>query len=343
MQALTLCCALLLATPATGDPRVAAQLRDYAHHFPQIEFLHLAPQDGASAWAELERRLGPEPRDAVYAHPPALAGTLRRVSLTRTRAMWLTGRSAASFYLKDPAVAGRARHLCVISLDPARIAGDPDAATRSLLDETLPGRGDGGRTLTHEPAVHLRFVVDHEVFHCLDRLLNGPVPRSHAAHWGGYHAHLGEQGADAYALARHLIDHGAVSDYARNLLRLRSLALLSDDIAHYTVASLLKTLGEDPLALAELTPRALAVRVSALRDAATRDHATYLSLRSTAAEARLLLGLKTAAEQPAAAPAPVSARARELAGQLRGCYRAQFGRPLSEAAQPPPRPCAGIP
>jgi hypothetical protein len=327
-----------ISGPVFADAElVAERLGYYAHHFPGIRFLHLSGGiNSAADLREVRALLGPQAREASYEHPDEVSAQLLQLSLARLNMMLMQQRASASFY-DTRSDSSRERYVCIITLDPQQVAGDALRATLSMVDASEDLLA-GMPTAHHlDPDQHLRFVIDHEVFHCLDPYVNRAIGQSHAPHWGEYMAHLNEHGADAFALAQNLVQHGGVSDYARNLLRLRALSLLSDDLNHYTVSSMLAVLRADPESMRELSPRALAVRAGALRDSALAGYEEYVLFRHAAERVPGHLGIATEGTSMSS-DTEVDARLVErLSRHASGCYLEYFGTPLVDSSEQPDR------
>ena len=290
VRALVLLSASLWAAPGVvaQEPERRAELRAqvhtrleaYADAFPELRFLVL---DGAPAeqMARLGALLGEAPASLDYEHPADLRADLMVLSLARIQLMLEAEAPSASLLHTGTA---DERPLCVITLAPCAIARDDRTATCHLLGLS-PEQGrriDRERYLPCED--YLGFVVDHEAYHCLDAWAHGPQPMSSAEHWGEYWQFRGENGADAFAMARHVQRRGGDTAFAANFARIRDWSLLHGGADHWSGATLAR-LEETRAEFSGLSARATLAGVTRLRDAVVGDYADFLIYRASVAEA----------------------------------------------------------
>lgn len=341
---------LLVADPSmaedmTGEEALNAiiseRLADYARDFPDIEFVHLrGGEDSFLSILQLRRLLGQGATNLVYEHPPELSSDLMEVSLRRVQYMLTTDSASSSLFRVGEHAAASRPELCVITLSPPTVAASDRVATEYMMpiDVAELPRTPAAHLLDHR--MHLEFVVDHEVFHCLDAYANGPIPMSDQEHWGDYMAHLNEHGADAFAVAMHVKRHGEQTDYPRNLLLVRALALLGEDSNHFTPESIHQMLDrlEGSRILGEMTPNALITLAHWVRKDVVGDYESYLQFRSAAQEAVWQTSNPLEAEDIDFRTLSFEAEDSELAQTLvtltSSCYTALFDTPLEAAPMP---------
>ena len=281
------------------------QLDLYARAFPDIRFLVLeGSENRAGILAALSGFLGPEPVNLDYEHPPEMRATLVDASLGRIALMVHYQLPSATLFRSD-APGHEGENVCVLTIDACAIARDDTRATRFMLDLTEDeiGRVPAERRLQCEE--HLRFTFEHEAYHCLSVRYGGAQPMSHEALWAEYWHFRHENGADAYAMARHLQRHGEGSVFADNLRRVRGMALYGGDVDHWTRAALDRVLALSADELAGLSPTAVFERSNRIRDAIVPDYAAYLDYRRAAVEAMATLGVDEAVVEEARASLPV--------------------------------------
>lgn len=291
--ALTLGC--LLATSAFAqeveeqrravlEQQVRTQLGEYADDFPELRFMVLegSPEE---ALGHLDSRLGRAPVSLDYEHPTEMRSHLVALALERVRIMLEANAPSAS--LLQPTA--DARPLCVITLAPCAIARDDRTATCHFLGLS-PEQGELIAREAYLPCEdYLAFVLDHEAYHCLDAWHHGPQPVSFAEHWAAYWQFRGENGADAYAMGRHLQRSGVEGPFPANFARIRDWSLLHGEADHWTGRSLAR-LEANRAEFAELSARASLLAATHVRDTAVGDYPDFLRYRASLAEALRRVG-----------------------------------------------------
>ncbi|QKT03905.1 hypothetical protein HUS23_08790 [Ectothiorhodospiraceae bacterium 2226] len=294
--------AALLAPPlfaAEREPAVQAcpaeqleqRLGSYAALYPDMRFVNLT--GGDATWADLTRLrtlLGPEPVNLDYEHPEDLRETLMRASLGRIHLMLTHQVPSAALFQAD-----RPRDppdlVCVLTIDPCQAGADDLAATRQLLNLPDGEFGNVPEAAYLRKEDFLEFVVDHEVYHCLKAHTVGPQPMSGKPLWAGYHHHLDEKGADAYALARHIKERGRITAFAENVQRIRNLALYTLDPDHFTCDAIERVLALPVDELAARNEHELLELANDLRAELDPGYPGYLAYIASAIEAIDRLGL----------------------------------------------------
>ena len=214
---------------------VLGKLEFYARHFPEINFIILdSAADTNRNMQVLIKILGQDPDPLDYEHPEKLRDDLLSVTLERIKYLLQMDAGSSTLFKPGKHALAKRKALCVITMNPWIIAKDDRAATHHLLDipdsefnTILPKN-----YLNH--ISHLKFVFDHEAYHCLDSYYNGPIPRSQNKLWSGYNILKNELGADAFGSIMNISDHGRVTRYIYTLHNIRALTLLAGDYDHYT-------------------------------------------------------------------------------------------------------------
>jgi hypothetical protein len=278
-------------SPASLDVAVAEKRRYYDEQFPEILFLTLK---GGSAWIEdvtaLAIILGQEPASLDYEHPADLRADLMTLSFKRVQLMLQYRAPSASLFRADDPKDWQEK-VCVITLDPCAIASDDEQATRHLLDLSEEEWERIAPELRLQCADYLDFVFDHEAYHCLSSLYNGPQPRSFEPLWGQYWHHRMENGADAFAIAMHLKKYGRVTRFAKNLQRIRGAALYEADIDHWTSRAIAAVLQDEPGQFGRISVREIFDYATGVRDRIVPDYDSYLGYRASAVAAMAQIGI----------------------------------------------------
>lgn len=140
---------------------------------------------------------------------------------------------------------------------------------------------------------HLAFVLDHEVFHCLDAYYNGPMPISSRPHAAPYAAYRNESGADAFGAAMRLRDSGS-DHYVRNLIHIRALTLVQEDPEHFTDRSMCRVLYAYPAEIDGKTVGEVFAFASRVRDQEVSDYEAYVAFVAAVLRASERLGVPVA-------------------------------------------------
>jgi len=230
---------------------VSNKLGFYARLYPDIGFVLLdSANDVASNLAILNKIIGEDPDPLDYEHPAYLRQTLLMATMIRIELLLQTDVGSATLFKPGNHALAKRQYVCVITMHPFKIAADNRAATRHLLDLSDAEFAAIPSAEYLDFPDHLRFALDHEVYHCLDTIYNGPVPMSHRKYWGEYYMQKEESAADAFGLIMHIAAHQSITPYARTLAHIRGLALLGGDLNHYTYPALEVALQQDPATLA---------------------------------------------------------------------------------------------
>jgi len=225
-----------LAADRGAQDIVAARLTEYARAFPELYFLHL--QGAKDTWAveALPRFLGEGAANLDYAHPQAARRLLLDTQAGRILQMLESGQPSATLFRTGRNNAAAKPYACVITLDDQRLIADPMAATAFML-------GEAASRVTVEAMLDnrlfLHFVLDHEVFHCLDAYLNGPShPRTFDVMRSHYFDFRTEYRADLFAALATRRMHVNANTFLRAMAAYRALAVADFDTPHMTAAAL---------------------------------------------------------------------------------------------------------
>lgn len=267
---------------------VIDQERDfYNAHFKEIQFVFL---EGGTHWEEdigvLALLLGHQPGNLNYQHPPELRQELMDASVSVLIHM-LRAQEPYSVLFRADTPLGWRENLCIISLDPHRLAVTDQAASGFLFDlepDQVAAIPDHKRLPSHE---FLHYLIDHEAFHCLDALYNGPQPMSDKELWGQYYNFRRENGADAYALAMNIQRRGAMGDFPRLIQDFRGMRVFQGDPDHWSYDAISRLLLLPASEIARQTPGQLFLMASRIRDEVVKDYVSYLRYSATAAHAFL--------------------------------------------------------
>lgn len=270
------------------------QLVGYARALEAMEFTQLDSGDWPGAVSGLELLLGHQPTVLDYEHPPELAADLRDVTLARIGILLQQDLPCATLFARGEQALVKRPRVCVLTLSPCAVAASDAVATGFLLDllptwtELIPADNQ------LQADLFLAFIVDHEVFHCLDSHYHGGQPRGYASHWGEYWRLRSEMAADAFAIAMHLRRARGGRRFVDNLARIRGLALQLGDPQHFTYDAIERMRQTPPEELARLS---LPELVSLARDIAAEqlpDYQGFMRFWATAHRAMEVLAVATA-------------------------------------------------
>ena len=218
------------------------KLQYYRAQYPEILILNLeGGVDFPADLVALDLVLGFQPVSLDYEHPPELRKDLMVVSFERIISMLrYQAPSAALFKADDPL--GWQEHVCVLTIDPRKIAADSNTASQHLLSLPPEAIRNIPRDFKLLSGNYLEFVIDHEIYHCLKSMYVGPQQRSHMQFWAEYNQFVEEQGADAYALGMHIKLQGEITPFTANIRRIRGMSLYNADPDHLTCKALERVL-----------------------------------------------------------------------------------------------------
>ncbi|NOQ89237.1 MAG: hypothetical protein GQ550_09955 [Gammaproteobacteria bacterium] len=267
------------------------KIEDYRHLYPEITFLILQGGDEFLAdMMTLNRELGSQPSSMDYEHTPALREDLMYVSVERIRIMLESQAPSASLFEVDSNQSHQ-EYVCVLTINPRWVAADSINATMHLLDLPQEVIQNIPQDMQLPAADYLAFVIDHEVYHCLKSMYVGPQLMSYKELWGGYNHFLNELGADAYALGMHMKTRGEVSLFARNILRIRGMALYSADPDHLTCNALKQILNVPIENITKMSANEIFDLANSIKERQLTGHDAYVQYLASAVQAMKEIGM----------------------------------------------------
>ncbi len=314
---------------------VDRKLEFYRDRFPEIEFVLLSGREQREQGiVELLWLLGDGAANLDYEHPPELRADLLQVSLARIAVLMRYGASSSALFRVGTNGQAQRAQLCVLTLDACTIARDNRQAAFYMLDFPEQEFARMPESQYLDADLHLEYVIDHEIHHCLQAHRGEPIPMSTREFWPGYIQRRNEMSADAYGLAMHILKYGTDSQYVRTLIAVRGLSLMAGDPDHYTPLSMGATLENlcQQVDSGSALERALAVATT-VRDTFDRGYEDYLKYRYAAYLAMRRLGVEddvgpsVLARLPGYQPDP--ARVDKLLHDTSVHYQLLFGGPLT--------------
>ena len=267
------------------------KVEDYRHLYPEIMFMVLQGKNKImDDMMTLDAALGDLPSSMDYEHPPELREDLMYVSAKRIRMMLQSHAPSASLFKVDNPIGGQ-EHVCVLTINPIAVAPDSIGATENLLDLPREVMQNIPKDILLSPDDYLAFVIDHEIYHCLKSMFVGPQLLSQKELWAEYNLFFNEQGADAYAVAMHIKSRGEVSRFAKNILRIRGMALYSVDPGHMTyrgIEQLLKTPIEN---IADMSANEVFDLANSIKDHLTTSYDIYVRQLASVVQAMTVIGV----------------------------------------------------
>ena len=274
------------------DSLLNEKLEFYRQLYPEISFMILKGGDELVAdMMALDLALGHEPSSLDYEHPLKLREDLMIASANRIVNMLQYRMPSASLFKADTPL-GWQENLCVLTIDPDEIAADSIRATRNLLDLPQDFIRKIPDDLRLQPTDYLEFVIDHEIYHCLHSMYVGPQKMSHKELWGEYNHFLNEQAADAYAMGVHIKTRLRVTPFAKNLLRIRGMALFSGDPDHLTCKALQQVFKVPVVDMAEMSTKDVFDRANRIQERLTISYDEYIQYLASSIQAMKLLGVE---------------------------------------------------
>ena len=198
---------------------------------------------------------------------------------------------SASLFKADTPL-GWQENLCVLTIDPDEIAADSIRATRHLLDLPEDFIQRISDDLRLNPTDYLEFVIDHEVYHCLQSMYVGPQKMSKKEFWGEYNSFLNEQGADAYALGMHINTRLELPSFARNILRIRGMSLYTADPDHLTCKALQQIFKVPVEDIAEMNAKEIFDTAHQIQERLAMSYDEYIQYLASSIQAMKELGVE---------------------------------------------------
>jgi len=222
-----------------GIKLINQQLTSYEKAFPELTFIWLRGQEDLARVQELPLLLGEGADDEDYEHGPAVRETLLEAEFSRIAGLIQQSSPSATLFRSGRNSSFKTQHVCVLTLDDRVFLSDRLAASRFFLGtEQVP------QDLIVSPVTTLRFTLNHEVFHCLDAYLNGPIfPKTRSRAHAQFSQLQAEMRADFYAAVM-LRKNKGNGKFVHTLAKVRTLGLLYWDLAHFTRPALAAALSQ---------------------------------------------------------------------------------------------------
>lgn len=225
---------------------ISDRVASYNNTYPEIHFIHLAGSSNEYLdFVRVLRLLGTEPQPLDYEHSADLREDLLDVTMHRLKLMLHTSNvSATLFRVSEDSVLER-KNLCLITLNPDDFATSGQVAVENLLNlpaETI-SKIHTARKLDNID--YLQFVLNHEMFHCVDTYLHGGQRMVGDNFSAEYDLVRRESVADAFAMAVHIKNHKGITSFARNFLHMRALWIYSNSPHHCTYETVIAVLNHE--------------------------------------------------------------------------------------------------
>lgn len=211
---------------------IQQKLDFYNKTFPEIQFVHLKNGEWEKSLQALELFIGYQATNLDYEHPADLREALLFATLEKISMMLINGIPSSYLFRVGEMPAAIKKHVCVITLNPMKNVSSNQVATQSFID--LPGS-----IITSLPEEkyldkkqHLDFIIDHEVFHCLDTFNFGGIPMSENTFSTQHTCFMRESQADMFAIAMHIKRQRKITPYVKNIIIIRGMTLLNGDCQH---------------------------------------------------------------------------------------------------------------
>ncbi len=268
------------------------KLEYYRAQYPEILIINLeGGVDFPADMVTLDLVLGHQPVSLDYDHPAEQREDLMIVSFERIiRMLRYQAPSAAMFKADNPL--GWQEHVCVLTINPRKIADDSIQSTRNLLNLPVEVIRQIPRDFQLLPGDYLEFVIDHEIYHCLKSMYVGPQQRSHKQFWAEYNQFTEEQGADAFALGMHIKTRGELSPFASNIRRIRGMSLYNADPDHLTCRALQQVMEVPVEELAGMSSNQIFELANLIKNRLAVDYPEYLQILAAAVQAMKELGVE---------------------------------------------------
>jgi len=275
----------------SSESLLNAKVEYYRQLYPEIMFMILkGGKDIQDDMTVLNLMLGDQPKSLDYEHPSTARDDLMYVSVERIRMMLQAyAPSSSLFEVSNPP--GGQELVCVLTINPTEVAASSMQATESLLDIPRKFLRKIPQELQLSPTDFLEFVIDHEVYHCLKSRYVGPQLMSSKEFWAEYNHFSNEQGADAYALGMHIKNRGEVSTFAKNILRIRGMALHSADPNHLTCKAIAQVLKIPSDQISEMNSRQIFDLANTIKVQLSGSYDEYVQFLASAVQAMQEIGV----------------------------------------------------
>lgn len=219
---------------ATADP-VDRQLAAYARQLPEMGFLRLYGDSASSMLVRLPELLGEGAANIDYEHKPFQRQDVLEAQMQRIGIMLSEDMPSATLFRVGSGSVFDHRYLCVITLNSEPYRRDRYLATRLMVS----GHDKLERQTVNTEIVNnsdfLRFMVDHEVYHCLGAYFGGPSFRMTDSNIHSQYQHyLAEAEADVFAAISFKQAVPAAETFLRKMAAFRTVSPLAMDFQHFT-------------------------------------------------------------------------------------------------------------
>ncbi len=280
----------------SSNPLLARTIHDklqaYSELYPDIAFVVLSGGNKLPVSMKfLSETLGDEPTSLDYEHPEEFRQDLNVINIARIERMLSWGLPSATLFGVGANAKINRPKVCIVTLDVERVARDKEQATHFLL--SLPVGLEAKIPVEHwiDNVAFLRYVLDHEIYHCLDSSINGPIPMSDKEMWAEYKQYYNNLGAGAYAMMMYVARTESTTTFVNTIYSLRVLSVLSGDVEHYNamVIHVFKNMPIEKLRIKG--PRDLFEWASSIRANLDPGYESYLALADAAKQVLRRLGL----------------------------------------------------
>lgn len=167
--------AVVSVTAQSGNQLIEGLITIYTRAYPEIEFRLLNTMEDYDRLLPLTKSLGEDLSNLDYEHPKEVRITLVEAQQYRIATLLYHDVGSATLFKTPSAAVTEKPYTCLITSNRKLLDEDPLAATRFMygLPETiLESMPESLRISNHDL---LLYAVDHEVFHCVDAYVNGPL------------------------------------------------------------------------------------------------------------------------------------------------------------------------
>jgi len=305
---------------------IVEKLQFYSSQFPKIHFVVLdSGYNLTKNWKIVNLIIGSNSAPLDYAHPIAARELLMQATLSRIYDMLKEQAASATLFQAGTDAQVIQQNICIITLDPWLVAKNDRTATLNLLPQSILDSDSTPTKHILDHKSHLRFVLDHEIFHCLDSLFNGPIAMSMKKSWGEYMRFRNEHGADAFAAIMNIADHGRVTEYIRTLTKIRSLSLLGEDLQHYTSDAIRFVITLSPDKLKQMSIDQRVQLASQIRLNTVGNYNNYIKFAIAANDATSTLGISAPTDSFSEKQINISSLANHLVSQVYYNYKELIG------------------
>lgn len=223
----------------TDQETIQNRLHDYQQAYTDIEFVLIDSAEDYGQLLPLTESLGEDVSNLDYQHPDTMRQELVEVQQYRIGVLLDSGSGSSTLFKTPNAKITSKPYSCLITLNQSLLDNNPLAATSLMygLDEqdlaAMPVE------LHIDNDRFLLYMLDHEVFHCVDGYMNGYLyPQTSDPLKADRDRSVAELRTEIFAAMAHLTRNPGDKRLLNNLSRARTLGLLDWDVEHYTSAAL---------------------------------------------------------------------------------------------------------